>query len=82
MSEPEETFRTRCGEICFTVLNPSPGRSSVFSEENGEERSHPQREVPVLGVGSSVGGKFVQTRLGAAEEPGASVRLEGTSCQR
>ncbi len=54
----------------------------MFSEESSEERSAPQREVQVLRVGSSVGAKFLQTRLGPAEAPGASVRLEGTSCQR
>lgn len=64
------------------VWNVSPDRSSMFSEENREERLPALDQVQVLRVGSSVGRKFLQTQLGTAEEPGASVRLEGTSWPR
>ena len=54
----------------------------MFSEEGSEEQCSPQKPVQVLGSGSSVGRKFLQTVLGAADGASAAVRLEGTSCRR
>lgn len=70
-----------CTKAVFN-LSPTADRSSVFSKESSEARPSAQEEVQVLGAGLSVVGEFLQTRLGAVEEPGASLRLEGTSCQR
>ncbi|KAK5616376.1 hypothetical protein CRENBAI_013136 [Crenichthys baileyi] len=54
----------------------------MFPQNHCEERSFPLEEVQLLAASASVGWKFVQIILDAAEEPTTSIRLEGTSCSR